>query len=461
MKFESPWDRGTGGPSNWAASHYLVREASEIRYARAGEHHIAYREYVGDPTSDVEVVMVNGFFFPMESLPDDPMAHRLLEGLAGLGRLVVFDRRGIGLSDAITDWETALREQWADDLASVIAAAGCDRPAVFSWHTNAVARTCSVRYPGLVGRLVLFNAGGGITEDDMHWAAEVAERMRRIIAGEERPNVLAVPGRAGDPGFDAWVDAAGRAGASPSLATRLNEKGLSDPPFDNTTVTTPTLVITRVPPSSGIPADFFERTAREIPGAQHLSLGSGDMYPFGVGVDDVLAEISRSLTGDVRLPAPERQVAVILLTDLVGSTSRAEASGDARWKRLLDRHDEVNRTAVSRRGGEVIKATGDGVLALLPSATAAIDAARTIRAELAGEDLQVRIGIHVGEVDRRGDDVSGLAVNVAARIMSEATADQILVSDAVQSMVTAGGFVTIGRRKLKGITGERELYAVT
>jgi class 3 adenylate cyclase len=185
------------------------------------------------------------------------------------------------------------------------------------------------------------------------------------------------------------------------------------------------------------------------------------MYPFGVGVDDVLAEISRSLTGDVRLPAPERQVAVILFTDLVGSTSRAEASGDARWKRLLDRHDEVNRTTVSRHGGEVIKTTGDGVLALLPSATAAIDAARTIRAELAGEDLQVRVGIHVGEVDRRGDDVSGLAVNVAARIMSEATAGQILVSDAVHSMVTSGGFVTIGRRKLKGITGDWELYAVT
>jgi len=295
----------------------------------------------------------------------------------------------------------------------------------------------------------------------MHWAAEVADRMRRVVAGEERPNDMAVPGRAGDPGFDAWVDAAGRAGASPSLATRLNEKGLSDPPFDNTTVNTPTLVITRVAPSSGIPADFFERTAREIPGAQHLSLGAGDMYPFGVGVDDVLAEISRSLTGDVRLPAPERQVAVILFTDLVGSTSRAEASGDARWKRLLDRHDEVNRTTVSRHGGEVIKTTGDGVLALLPSATAAIDAARTIRAELAGEDLQVRVGIHVGEVDRRGDDVSGLAVNVAARIMSEATAGQILVSDAMRSMVTSGGFVTIGRRKLKGITGDWELYAVT
>ena len=117
----------------------------------------------------------------------------------------------------------------------------------------------------------------------------------------------------------------------------------------------------------------------EIPGAEHAALGTGDMYPFGVGVDDVLAEISRYVTGDVRLPAPERQVAVILFTDLVGSTRRAAATGDAAWKRLLDRHDEVNRTAVSRRGGEVVKTTGDGILAVLPSATAAIDAARAIR----------------------------------------------------------------------------------
>ena len=123
-------------------------------------------------------------------------------------------------------------------------------------------------------------------------------------------------------------------------------------------------------------------------------------------MDDLIVEISQYLTGEVRLPAPERQIAVILFTDLVGSTYRAESAGDAAWKRLLDRHDEVNRTAVNRRGGEVIKTTGDGVLALLPSATAAIEAAQTIRTQLRDEDLEVRIGIHLGEIDRRGNDMS-------------------------------------------------------
>jgi class 3 adenylate cyclase/pimeloyl-ACP methyl ester carboxylesterase len=439
-----------------------VVERSEIRYARAGEHHIAYREYVGDPASDVEIVMVNGAFWPMESLPDDPIANRLLEGLAALGRLIVFDRRGIALSDPVTDWETPLREQWADDLAAVIAAADCDRPTVFSWIAGAVARTCSVRYPELVGRMVLWNPGAPLTEDDKAWVAEFAEGQRLLLAGEgpEKTGGAIAPGRADDPAYRAWTDAAGRAGASPSLAARLNKMGFADPPFDNTIVSTPTLVITRVAPNWVVPTEFFERAARQIPRAEHVALPSGDGLPFGVGVDDVLAEISRYLTGEIRLPAPERQVVGILFTDLVGSTHRAASTGDADWKRLLDRHDEVNRTAVGRRGGEVIKSTGDGVLAVLPSATAAIEAARTIREQIADSDLEVRIGIHVGEIDRRGADVSGLAVNVAARIMGEASAGQILVSEVVTLVAAWAEFATVGTRTLKGVEGGWRLHAV-
>jgi class 3 adenylate cyclase len=440
-----------------------VIERSEIRYAKAGEHHIAYREYVGDPASDVEIVMVNGAFWPMESLRDDPIAHRLLDGLAGLGRLITFDRRGIALSDPVTDWETPIREQWADDLAAVIVAAACDRPTVFSWQSTAVARTCSVRCPELIGRMVLWNPGAPITEDDTAWVAEFAEGQRLLLAGEgpEKLGGAIAPGRASDPVFRAWNDAAGRAGASPSLAARLNKMGFADPPFDNTTVTTPTLVLTRTSRDWVVPGEYFERAPRQIPDATHVALGNGDGLPFGVGVDEVISEISRWVTGHVHLPAPERQVAVILFTDLVGSTRRAEAAGDAGWKRLLDGHDEVNRTAVSRRGGEVIKTTGDGVLALLPSATAAIEVARDICARLRDEDLEVRIGIHLGEIDRRGDDVSGLAVNLAARIMGQAEAGQILVSEVVALVAASSGFAAVGVRTLKGVEGTWRLFEVT
>jgi class 3 adenylate cyclase len=433
---------------------------SEIRYAKAGEHHIAFREFIGDGGGDHDIVMVNAFYVPMEMLPEDPMANRLLEGLAGLGRLVVFDRRGIALSDPITDWDTPMREQWADDLAAVIEEAGCHAPTVFSWMPQPVARTCSVRYPGLIGRLVLFNPGSPYTDADAEWVSEFRERVSRILSGTAEDFDRGFPNRWHDPAFREWFDGAGRAGASPRQAERLTEKTFLDPPFDNAQVTTPTLVVTRVHPNLFVPEEFFGRAARQIPDARHIALPAGDAYPIGAGVDDIIAEISRFLTGDARLPAPERRLCAILFTDLVGSTRRAEAVGDAAWKRLLDRHDAVNRTAVTRRGGEVIKTTGDGVLALLPSATAAIEAAKTIRAQLRDEDLEVRIGIHLGEIDRRGEDVSGLAVNIAARIMSSAEPDQILASAIVAQTTDAAPFTSLGTRTLKGLAGNWDLFTV-
>lgn len=166
--------------------------------------------------------------------------------------------------------------------------------------------------------------------------------------------------------------------------------------------------------------------------------------PFGLGVDDILAEVSRFLAGEARLPAPERQLAAILFTDLVDSTRQADAVGDAAWKFLLDRHDAVTRSEVDRSGGQVVKMTGDGALALLPSATGAIAAAQRLRDRLTDEQLHVRIGIHVGEADRRGEDVSGLAVNTAARVMSCAAAGQILATSTVMVISDPDAFASIG-----------------
>ena len=431
----------------------------EVKYAKSGEHHIAYREVVGDERSDIEIVMVNGANFPMDSLLDDPLAARLVDGLAGFGRLVVFDRRGIALSDPLSDWETPIREQWADDLAAVIAASGCDQPTVFSWESHAVARDCSVRYPGLIGRLVLLNPRPSYTEDDAELRDRLAAGLARVRAGRDSDHVdFANPSRGHDPAYVAWNDAAGRAGASPRLAEQMANKRLSDPPFDHSQVRVPTLIITRTPGNSPEADAFTRRTADLIPGAEHVELGRGDYFAVGTGVDDILAAISQYSIGEVRLPAPERQLAVIMFTDLVGSTRRAISSGDSEWKRLLDRHDAVSRFQVNRRGGEVIKTTGDGVLALLPSATAAIEAAQAIRDELGHDELQVRIGIHIGEVDRRGDDVSGLAVNIAARIMSTADAGQIVASTFVTETTDATLFTSLGPKALKDIDGTWELH---
>ncbi len=434
-------------------------QRGEIRYARAGEHHIAYREYVGDDGGDVEIVMVNGQNFPIESLPDDPICARLIEGLAGLGRLVLFDRRGIALSDPITDWDTPMFEQWADDLAAVIRDVGYERPAAVSWCDRPVARACAVRYPDLIDRLVLFNPTSPTNDSDAEWIPEWWAHMKRVRAGEhfDDPGRL---GRGDEPSFRAWIDEAGRLGASPRQAERLARTQLTDPPLDNALVTTPTLVITRRPVDALIPAEYVRRAAMQIKGARHADLGVGDGAIFGDGVDDVLAEISRFLTGDVVLPPPDRRLAAILFTDLVDSTRLAAESGDAAWKQVLDRHDELTRAEVCHNGGDVVKMTGDGVLALLPSATAAVDAARRLRERLAGDDLGVRIGIHVGEIDRRGQDVSGLAINIAARVMAQAEEGQIVASAIVTELTDCVGFKPVGSHLLKGIEGKWSLFVV-
>lgn len=436
-------------------------ERSEIRYAITGEHHIAYRELVGDSSGSHDVVMVTGANFPMDSLEGDPLANRMVEGLASLGRLVMFDRRGIGLSDPIVDWDAGLREQYEDDLLAVMDAAGLESPTIFCFNGMGVAPGFAIRWPDRVGRLVLWNPAAPIGPEDEVWVAEYVAKVKDVLDGPAF-NPLMWPNRWHDPAFRAWHDAAGRAGASPTSAARQLDAINTQLPIDPSRVVAPTLVITRWPPVMpwSIPEEYTIRAARLIPNATLVQLPAGDQWPFGVGVDDVLEEISRFVTGRVQLPDPDRYLSAILFTDLIDSTRRATAEGDAQWKELLDRHDQIGRDVVHRCGGEVIKATGDGVLALLPSATAALDAARGIRSQLADADLPVRIGIHVGEIDRRGDDVSGIAVNIAARIMSEAAAGQILVSEFTKQLARSAPLERIGERTLKGIDELWRLYEV-
>ena len=223
-------------------------------------------------------------------------------------------------------------------------------------------------------------------------------------------------------------------------------------------MTSPTLVISRSPDEWMVPREFLSRAAHEIPGAVLADLGDGDAMIFGLGLDDVLVEISRFLTGDVHLPAPERHLAAVLFTDLVDSTRQLAQHGDANWKRLMDRHDSMCREEVARGGGDVVKMTGDGVLALFPSVTGAVRCAQRLRDRLADESLEIRTGVHVGEVDRRGEDVSGLAVNVAARVMSRASGGEVLATRTAMSVTDEVVFEGTGVVELKGIDGEWELF---
>jgi class 3 adenylate cyclase len=435
---------------------------ADVQYAQRDGTHVAYR--VLDGPEGIDLVMVSGFNFSFESLPEDPIGARLLEGLSSIGRLAVFDRRGIGLSDPIVDWERPLVDQWSDDLATVIDAAGLSRPAIFAWDVFGVARRFATRYPDVASRLVLLAPVPSPSRDGDQWHDEFWDDMRRVTDGSGDLVSRSFPTRSKDPEFLAWLDRAGRAGASPATARRMIEANYEQMrafPIEHHLVRVPTLILTR-PRNNTREVGIVQRVADAIEGAQVVELPGDDDLAIGADVDALIAEIARFLTGEAKVPPPNRNLAAVLFTDLVSSTEQAAALGDERWKVVLDRHDGVARSAVGRHAGRVVKTTGDGVLAILPSATAALQAADQIRRDLTHEGLAVRIGIHVAEVETRGDDIAGLGVHVAARIMSAATADEILVSAVVPPIVgSTFAFEPRGPHALKGVPGEWDLFAAT
>jgi class 3 adenylate cyclase len=438
----------------------------ELRYAVGDGLHLAYRLLDGGEVRDI-VLFTPGGTIPMDALERDRVGARLVRGLAAIGRLVLFDRRGIGLSDPISDWDRPLVEQWADDLATVVDAADLDHPVVVSlgdyWGP---ARLFAGRDSAPLGALVLYEPQGPSEAVDLRGGVHLSGQLRPPDVGETADDWLALvcPSRAHDAGFRQWFDMSGRTGASPAVAARLYDRP-ADPCVRGLVeaqrrIAAPTLVLRRPGNLLGSPP-LPDPVVSAIPGSRRVDLPGRDYHWLGEDVDALLAEVSRFLTGEARLPAPERELCAILFTDLVGSTQLAVAVGDRRWAAVLARHDAVIREEVDRSGGAVVKTTGDGVLATLPSGDRALRAAAAIRSRLHNENLEVRIGIHVGDVERRGDDLTGVGVHVAARVMALAGSGEILVSSTVPGAVmgTADRFEPKGRQVLRGVPGEWDLHS--
>jgi class 3 adenylate cyclase len=379
--------------------------------------------------------------------------------------VAVFDRRGIGLSDPLDRDVTMLRVAWSDDLEAVIDAAGMSAPDVVALNMVDPAVLLAARAPERVRSLVAYEPNvpwctvgshGGLDQ------AVAAEGLRQL--GDQEVDIvgLTCPSRADEPGFRTWFDRAGQSGASPAVARRLYAR-----PGDDEIATleaayralaVPTVVLRRR--RASLLSDAV--VEHLFPGIDQIDLPGRDNLFIGEEVDALLAETARFVTGQVVLPAPSRRVEAILFTDLVESTRRAQAMGDDRWRSLLTAHDEAVGRIVEHHGGRIVKSTGDGIVGLLPSASSALRSATRIRDSLAEDGLEVRIGVHVGDVDTRGDDVSGLAVHVAARIMALATAGEILVSEST-ALAAAGDGRRFGFRDrvtLKGVSGEWGVHSL-
>jgi class 3 adenylate cyclase len=437
----------------------LRSRVTDVRYALVDDAHVAYRVIAGDGARGHDVVLLSIGTASMEALFEDPVAVRVLDGLAEMGRLVVFDRRGIGLSDPLPKRAEADRTPWADDIEAVVTAVGLSRPVLVS---NGMGWTAAVVYcdrhrDEVTALVTLEPVGAGRPPQD---------GVRGQIAGEIDSVAMLCPSRAEEPGFREWFTRAGRLGASPGQAERVypmpNDSEIREINEATLRISVPTLVLRR-PASPFSPERSRDLLSALIPGAVRIDLPGEDVLVYGGEVDAFLAEVTRFVTGEYVLPVPECVLAAVLFSDVVASTERANALGGERWKRLLDRHDQTARACVGRRGGTVVKTTGDGVVATFPSAVSAIRAAQDFRAAIREEDLEVRVGLHLGDIDQRGDDISGLAVNIAARIMHLAAPDEILASNAVRLVATDATvrFEARGQHSLKGVTEPWEVFAVT
>jgi class 3 adenylate cyclase len=431
-----------------------------IRYARSGEVNIAY-QVTGDGPFDL--VLVPGFFSHLEVDWEDPEMTRFFERLGSFSRLIRFDKRGTGLSDravGLPDLETRM-----DDVRAVMDAAGSDVAALFGYSEGGpMSALFAASYPGRTRALVLYGCyARRLWSDDYPWAPTWEERVR--VAQEleaswgENVDISTMIPRA-DAATAARFARRARASLSPAAARDLilmNSK--VDVRDVLPTIQSPTLVLHRSGDRDSR-VDEGRYLAGRIPGARFVEL-PGDVHVPWIGMDDILAEVEEFLTGVRPAAASRRELATILFTDLVGSTDRARELGDAAWSSLLREHNAAVRRELERYGGVEVDTAGDGFLALFDGPARAIRCGLGVREALRPLGLEVRAGVHTGEVERSEERPRGIAVHLAARIVAAAGAGELLVSQTTHDLVEGSGleFDDRGLHELKGIETPRRLYA--
>jgi class 3 adenylate cyclase len=434
-----------------------------VQYARNGSVRLAYRIF-GD--GDTDLVWVPGWFSNIDLLDDPSMPFvPFMEALSRGTRLIAWDKRGTGLSDPVT--HVPPLDERMDDLQAVMDAADADSAALFGVSEGGpMSILFAATYPERVQSLALYGTMARFSPEPGHPWGFTAEQTRVIIDeieshwGEGALADLFFGPIAEVPGFRDFYGRAQRAGASPTMCLMLWQALLdSDVGGVLDTVRTSTLVMGRrgdeVAPVEGAAA-----LAAAMPNAEFVELSPG---PHGLMDDELAATVVKFVRGNPADEPGERVLSTVLFTDIVSSTEQLSAQGDSRWRHQLDAHDKVVDGLLAKYGGRRVKHTGDGVFALFDGPTKAARCGLDLVPALAARGIRVRVGVHTGECERRGDEWSGLAVHVGARIAALAGADDVLVSRTVRDLSAGSGlrFDSHGDQRLKGITDEVEIFRVT
>jgi|SRR5215211_4365602 len=444
----------------------MVSDPPVTRYADSDGVAIAY-QVVGDGPRDL--VVIPGWISHLELQWEYPPMARFLEQLAGFGRLILLDKRGTGLSDRVGERELPTLEQRMEDVRAVMDAVGSERASFLAVSEGGqMAMLLAASHPERVEALVLYGTFARWSwAEDYPWAptAEQHERDRQEMRREWGVGSWVeyfAPSLAGDRETEKFWARFQRQSASPSAAVALQRMATETDVRDLLpSIRVPTLVVHRVD-DQVTELGCARYLAEHIEGAQLVELPGDDHWWFAGDVDALIDEVGRFLTGKVPDREPDRVLATVLFTDIVGSTERAAELGDRRWRELLKGHDSAARREVTRHRGLTIKTMGDGLLATFDGPARAVRCAGALRDAVRPLGLEVRAGVHTGEIEKIGDDVGGLAVHLGARVGAKAEAGEVLASQTVKDLVVGSGieWEDRGEHILKGVPGEWRLYAV-
>jgi class 3 adenylate cyclase len=443
-----------------------MRFGPPVRFTRNRDGaHLAY-QVVGE--GDLDLVFLFGWPSHLALMWEHPAFAGFLHRLASFSRLILFDRAGNGMSDRGPTGHAF--EDGMDEVGSVLAAVGSERAAFFGCHLGGrLALLLAATYPEQVSAVVTFGSHPATLRDaDYPWGSTPQQREQLLAAFRDGtldpdwPLAMIAPGDATDAAMRRWWATFFYSAASPAeSADEITALGPVDIRGLLGSVRVPTLVLHRTGDRlADVHASRY--MAQRLPQARLRELPGEDHFPFLGDQDAVVALTQEFLTGTLPVAEPDRVLATVWFTDIVDSTRLATQLGDRRWHRLLQEHNAVVRATLARFRGREVKTTGDGFLATFDGPARAIRAADAIRAELADAGLQIRVGLHTGECELLGEDIGGIAVHLAARVLGQARAGEIWCSRTVKDLVAGSGFAFSdrGSYRLKGVPEEWQLFAV-
>jgi class 3 adenylate cyclase len=444
--------------------HGAVPTPPPTHYVRSGDVDIAYQVF-GE--GDIDLVTVPSWVGNIELFWELAEAAHLLDGFARFSRVILFDKRGTGLSERTA--RVATIEERASDIGTVLDEVGSERAAIAGWADGAhIAAMFAAQHPERVTALVLgsFAAAGPLAlSSEYRIDPEQVDLLAQAIAegwGNASLAPLVAPSLAEDERFLTWFRKWERLSGTPSSAlAELRWENDLDLRSILPTIRVPTMVLHRRD-TAIVDRRAVEAAARLIPGAVYRELPGVDLIPVAGNCDEIIEEIEEFLTGSRRVVDADRVLATVLFTDIVSSTETAGTLGDRRWRDLLDAHHQEIRRCIDRFGGREIDTAGDGFLITFDGPARGVRCACAARDAVREVGLEIRAGLHTGEIEQFGNDVAGLAVHVGARVAALAGASEVLTTSTVKDLVLGSGieFADRGKHALKGVPEPWQLFEV-